>query len=122
MPLPPPPPPSPQEKGLDTVDANRALGLPDDCREYSAVAHILSDLGVSSVRLMTNNPRKLSEMAALGVAVTGRIPCQARTRRRRLAARLHAVLLALLACVPARPRVCFGVAGCRLALMPHHSS
>lgn len=37
-----------QEKGLDTVDANRALGLPDDCREYSAVKHILADLSVSS--------------------------------------------------------------------------
>ncbi|KAL6771179.1 hypothetical protein ACKKBF_B34255 [Auxenochlorella protothecoides x Auxenochlorella symbiontica] len=64
-----------QERGLDTVDANRALGLPDDCREYSAVAHILADLGVPSVRLMTNNPRKMAEVAALGVAVTGRIPC-----------------------------------------------
>lgn len=41
-----------QEKGLDTVDANRALGLPDDCREYSAVRHILEELGVKSIRLM----------------------------------------------------------------------
>lgn len=65
-----------QEKGLDTVDANRALGLPDDCREYSAVRHILADLGVTSIRLMTNNPRKLSELASLGITVTGRIPCQ----------------------------------------------
>jgi GTP cyclohydrolase II len=70
------------------VDANRALGLPDDCREYSAVRHILADLGVRSVRLMTNNPRKLQELAGLGITVTGRIPCQvglwdARTRRRR---------------------------------------
>ncbi len=40
-----------QEKGLDTVDANRALGLPDDCREYSAVAHILEDLGISSIKV-----------------------------------------------------------------------
>ncbi|PSC75354.1 GTP cyclohydrolase II [Micractinium conductrix] len=65
-----------QEKGLDTVDANRALGLPDDCREYSAVKHILADLSVSSVRLMTNNPRKMTELAGLGIPVTGRIPCQ----------------------------------------------
>lgn len=65
-----------QEKGLDTVDANRALGLPDDCREYSPVAHILEDLGVRSIRLMTNNPRKMESLAALGVSVTGRIPCQ----------------------------------------------
>lgn len=65
-----------QEKGLDTVDANRALGLPDDCREYSAVAHILEDLGISSIKLMTNNPRKINELASLGIPVSGRIPCQ----------------------------------------------
>jgi GTP cyclohydrolase II len=67
-----------QERGLDTVDANRALGLPDDAREYSAVAHILADLGVASIRLMTNNPRKLERVAALGVAVNGRVPCVVR--------------------------------------------
>jgi GTP cyclohydrolase II len=67
-----------QERGLDTVDANRALGLPDDAREYSAVAHILADLGVTSIRLMTNNPRKLERVAALGVAVDGRVPCVVR--------------------------------------------
>jgi GTP cyclohydrolase II len=65
-----------QEQGLDTVDANRALGLPDDSREYSSVRNILKELGVKSVRLMTNNPRKLSELTELGVKVTGRIPCQ----------------------------------------------
>ena len=43
-----------QEKGLDTVDANRALGLPDDCREYTAVRHILQDLGIKSIRLMVS--------------------------------------------------------------------
>ena len=65
-----------QEKnGLDTVDANRALGLPDDCREYSSVATILSGLGVRSVRLMTNNPRKVRLLQELGVRVSGRIPC-----------------------------------------------
>lgn len=64
-----------QEKGLDTVDANRALGLPDDCREYSAVRHILEDLEIKSVRLMTNNPRKINEVSALGVDVVERIPC-----------------------------------------------
>lgn len=41
-----------QETGLDTVEANRALGLPDDCREYSSVANILQDLDVKSIRLM----------------------------------------------------------------------
>lgn len=70
-----------QEKGLDTVDANRALGLPDDCREYSAVRHILADLRVSSIRLMTNNPRKLAELAGLGIPLTGRIPCQVQAQK-----------------------------------------
>ena len=64
-----------EKRGLDTVDANRALGLPDDCREYSSVATILAGLGVRSVRLMTNNPRKVRLLQELGVRVTGRIPC-----------------------------------------------
>lgn len=64
-----------EKKGLDTVDANRALGLPDDCREYTSVATILAGLGVGSVRLMTNNPRKVRLLQELGVRVTGRIPC-----------------------------------------------
>ena len=125
-----------QEQGLDTVDANRALGLPDDCREYTSVANILRDLRVRSVQLMvrrhggsvcrvwvggwvgrwvcyfctlalshghmapcdralcctrgpslrhhpspsdylqTNNPRKLTLLQQLGIAISGRIPCQ----------------------------------------------
>ena len=64
-----------QEGGLDTVDANRALGLPDDCREYTSVAAILDDLRIESVALMTNNPRKLDALRALGINVTSRIPC-----------------------------------------------
>lgn len=43
-----------QEEGLDTVDANRALGLPDDCREYSSVRNILQNLGIRSIRLMVS--------------------------------------------------------------------
>lgn len=70
-----------QEKGLDTVDANRALGLPDDCREYSAVGHILKDLNVRSIKLMTNNPRKINELEALGIKVVGRVPCQVKASR-----------------------------------------
>lgn len=70
-----------QEKGLDTVDANRALGLPDDCREYSAVGHILQELGVKSIRLMTNNPRKINELAALGINVVDRVPCQVKSHK-----------------------------------------
>ena len=70
-----------QEKGLDTVDANRALGLPDDCREYSAVGHILQELGIKSIRLMTNNPRKINELAALGINVVDRVPCQVKSHK-----------------------------------------
>lgn len=47
-----------QEEGLDTVDANRALGLPDDCREYSSVRNILSDLDIKSIRLMVGSAPK----------------------------------------------------------------
>ena len=63
------------QEGLDTVDANRALGLPDDVREYTAVANILEDLGIRSIRLMTNNPRKVATLEKLGVRIDGRIPC-----------------------------------------------
>ena len=51
-----------QEVGHDTVDANRMLGLPDDIRRYDAAAAILRDLGIRSVRLMTNNPRKVAKL------------------------------------------------------------
>ena len=61
------------EEGLDTVDANRALGLPDDVREYTAVSNILEDLGARSIRLMTNNPRKVATLEKLGVRIDGRI-------------------------------------------------
>jgi len=62
-------------QGLDTVDANRALGLPDDVREYTAVANILEDMGIRSIQLMTNNPRKVATLERLGVKIEGRIPC-----------------------------------------------
>ncbi len=63
-----------QEHGHDTVDANRLLGLPDDARRYEAAAGILADLQVRSVRLMTNNPRKIEKLRELGVVITARIP------------------------------------------------
>lgn len=63
-----------QEEGLDTVDANRALGLPDDARRYEAAAAILADLGLEDVRLLTNNPRKIERLSALGVTVRERVP------------------------------------------------
>lgn len=63
-----------QSMGHDTVDANRLLGLPDDAREYHAAAHMLEHFDVKSVVLMTNNPAKVDALAALGVAVVGRLP------------------------------------------------
>ena len=56
-----------QDAGADTVDANTELGLPVDAREYSAGAQILADLGVRSVRLLTNNPAKVAGLAGCGV-------------------------------------------------------
>jgi len=64
-----------QEGGVDTVDANRQLGLPDDTREYTAVENMLRELDVRSVQLMTNNPRKIRELECGGLKITGRIPC-----------------------------------------------
>ncbi|HEY0374604.1 MAG TPA: GTP cyclohydrolase II [Amnibacterium sp.] len=63
-----------QEDGLDTLDANLALGLPADAREYIAAAVILEDLGVPSVRLLTNNPNKIAQLEAHGVRVSERVP------------------------------------------------
>ncbi|HEX6520592.1 MAG TPA: bifunctional 3,4-dihydroxy-2-butanone-4-phosphate synthase/GTP cyclohydrolase II [Streptosporangiaceae bacterium] len=62
-----------QDGGADTVDANLELGLPVDAREYSAGAQMLGDLGVRSVRLLTNNPAKVRGLTACGVDITGRV-------------------------------------------------
>ncbi|WP_446040011.1 bifunctional 3,4-dihydroxy-2-butanone-4-phosphate synthase/GTP cyclohydrolase II [Streptomyces sp. SID1121] len=63
-----------QERGRDTLDANLELGLPADARDYAAGARILDDLGVRSLRLMTNNPDKTSALVRHGLTVTGREP------------------------------------------------
>jgi len=63
-----------QAKGMDTVDANRGLGLPDDARSYDVARDMLSYFGVRSVQLMTNNPDKIAKLRELGVVVNGRIP------------------------------------------------
>lgn len=63
-----------QERGVDTLDANLELGLPADARDYAAGAQILKDLGVRSLRLMTNNPDKTAAVVRHGLAVTGREP------------------------------------------------
>ena len=62
-----------QDRGLDTIDANLQLGLPSDMRDYTAAADILRQLGVTTVRLMTNNPDKVEALSANGVTVTDRI-------------------------------------------------
>ncbi|WP_127792852.1 GTP cyclohydrolase II [Agromyces sp. LHK192] len=63
-----------QEDGLDTLDANLALGLPIDARDYSAASAILADLGIDRVRLLTNNPEKVHQLEAHGIAVAERVP------------------------------------------------
>jgi len=63
-----------QDRGLDTVEANLALGFRDDEREYSIAAHMLHSLKVRSIRLLTNNPKKVDELERLGVTIAGRQP------------------------------------------------
>ncbi|MEU1700136.1 GTP cyclohydrolase II [Streptomyces pseudogriseolus] len=83
-----------QAEGLDTVEANLALGLPVDARDYAVAAGMLKDLGVRSVRLMSNNPRKREALVRHGVEVDEQVPlliepCESnitylRTKRERL--------------------------------------
>ena len=63
-----------QERGMDTVDANLALGLPADARDYAAAAGILHDLGVERLRLLTNNSDKVTQLADLGLQVVEQVP------------------------------------------------
>jgi GTP cyclohydrolase II len=63
-----------QDRGLDTVEANRALGFRDDERDYGVAAHMIASLNVNSVRLMTNNPNKIQQLEKNGIRVAGRIP------------------------------------------------
>jgi GTP cyclohydrolase II len=65
-----------QDAGLDTLDANAALGFDDDERDYGAAARMLQMLGCTRVRLLTNNPAKLDGLARAGIEVAGRIPLQ----------------------------------------------
>lgn len=65
-----------QEEGKDTVEANIALGFPPDLRDYGVGAQILADLGISQVRLMTNNPRKIVGLEGYGLQVVERVPVE----------------------------------------------
>jgi GTP cyclohydrolase II len=65
-----------QDAGIDTVQANHALGFKSDCRDFSLPAAILHDLGIKRVRLLTNNPRKAVALADTGIEVVARIPCE----------------------------------------------
>ncbi|MBV9465364.1 MAG: GTP cyclohydrolase II, partial [Solirubrobacterales bacterium] len=94
-----------QEEGLDTVDANLRLGLPADLRDYGIGAQILVDLGLTTIRILTNNPKKISGLAGYGLSVTDQLPIQhlpnphneayLRAKREKLGHTLHHQGLAL---------------------------
>jgi 3,4-dihydroxy 2-butanone 4-phosphate synthase/GTP cyclohydrolase II len=65
-----------QEDGLDTVEANERLGLPADLRDYGIGAQILVDLGLSSIRILTNNPKKIRGLEGYGLSVSAQIPIE----------------------------------------------
>jgi GTP cyclohydrolase II len=66
-----------QDAGLDTVEANHALGFKADCRDFGLPAAILRDLGINRVRLLSNNPRKASALIANGIEVVAQLSCEA---------------------------------------------
>jgi 3,4-dihydroxy 2-butanone 4-phosphate synthase/GTP cyclohydrolase II len=67
-----------QDQGVDTYEANRLLGLPLDARDYHAAAHILTHLGVDSIRLLTNNTSKRDDLSNHHITVLARVPLETR--------------------------------------------
>jgi 3,4-dihydroxy 2-butanone 4-phosphate synthase/GTP cyclohydrolase II len=65
-----------QDQGMDTIEANIALGFPDDLRDYGIGAQILVDLGVKKMRLLTNNPKKMTGLSGYGLEVVERVSIQ----------------------------------------------
>jgi 3,4-dihydroxy 2-butanone 4-phosphate synthase/GTP cyclohydrolase II len=66
-----------QDTGLDTIEANQTLGFEPDMRHYEAGAQILLDLGVSKLRMLTNNPRKMMGLSGFGLEIVDRLPLEA---------------------------------------------
>jgi GTP cyclohydrolase II len=70
-----------QDQGMDTVEANEALGFASDAREYEFPAEILKELGAKKIRLLSNNPEKVRQLEESGIEVVERVPCQPRVSK-----------------------------------------